>query len=144
MKEKILESDNDVMNFTGIPSLALFNKIYQGLKPLVRRKWRGSSLTYEIKRKYKKSPRKIGPQQKLTSKEEFLLTIMKIRLGLKKPLLCIPSFDKIFSSSPPRFKEYPQLHSILDATEVFLETPKNLVAQRITWSSYKHHHTAKI
>ena len=174
MDEKILESDVDVINFTGIPTFTLFNKIYQGLKPLVRRKWRGSSLTYDIKRKYKKSPRKIGPQQKLTSKEEFLMTIMKIRLGLLntdlakrfgvsvtltsrifatwvkalasylKPLLSVPSFDKIFSSSPPRFKEYPHLHSILDATEVFLETPKNLVAQRMTWSSYKHHNTAKI
>ena len=47
---------------------------------------------------------------------------------------------------PNRFKKlnYADLHSILDGTEFFIETPKNLDLQKLTWSEYKHHNTVKI
>lgn len=37
----------------------------------------------------------------------------------------------------------PDIHSILDGTEFFIETPKNLDLQKITWSDYKHHNPLK-
>ncbi len=33
---------------------------------------------------------------------------------------------------------------IVDCFEVFIERPSNLLAQAVTWSSYKHHNTIKI
>ena len=39
--------------------------------------------------------------------------------------------------------KYPTTYAIIDASEVFLETPSYLKMQSLTWSSYKHHNTAK-
>ena len=38
--------------------------------------------------------------------------------------------------------KYPTTYSIIDGTEVFLQTPLDLFMQSSTWSSYKHHNTA--
>ena len=38
----------------------------------------------------------------------------------------------------------PDLNSILDATEFFIQTPKNPDLQKLTWSDYKHHNTVKV
>ena len=32
---------------------------------------------------------------------------------------------------------------IIDCSEIFIETPKNLELQSATWSDYKHHNTLK-
>ena len=32
---------------------------------------------------------------------------------------------------------------VLDCTEIFIETPKDITIQKLTWSSYKHHNTIK-
>ena len=32
---------------------------------------------------------------------------------------------------------------IIDCFELYIDQPKNLTARNLTWSSYKHHHTAK-
>ena len=37
----------------------------------------------------------------------------------------------------------PEIHSILDGTEVFIETPINLDLLKITWSDYKYHKYSK-
>ena len=38
---------------------------------------------------------------------------------------------------------YYKCRVILDCTEVFIERPKSLLAQALTWSDYKHHNTVK-
>ena len=35
------------------------------------------------------------------------------------------------------------MHSIADATEIFIQAPKHYLLQRLTWSNYKHHNTLK-
>ena len=46
---------------------------------------------------------------------------------------------------PHAYQErYPKTYIIIDATEIFLETPTNLQIQSSTWSNYKHHNTAKL
>ena len=172
--KKILKTDKDVNFYTGIKTRELFDKILEFTKPIVRRKWRGPSFKSTIVRSFKKSPKKIGPKPKLSCREEFLLCLMKIRLGLLhedlanrfgisktlvsrifstwvkatasvlKSFVFIPDMEKIAASRPKKFHKFPKLHSILDATEIFLQTPKNHAAQRITWSNYKHHNTAKV
>ena len=34
-------------------------------------------------------------------------------------------------------------YTVVDCTEIYIETPSSLAAQSITWSSYKHHNTVK-
>ena len=80
--QRIIKTDKDVLFYTGINSKALFDKFFEYIKPLVKRKWRGPRVKSSIVRRFKNSPKKIGPNLKLSGREEFLLCLMKIRLGL--------------------------------------------------------------
>ena len=60
----------------------------------------------------------------------------EINLWLPKPL--------VQSFMPHVFKElYPSTRVIIDATEIFIETPSLPELQQITYSSYKNHNTYK-
>jgi hypothetical protein len=42
------------------------------------------------------------------------------------------------------FKEkYPTTYSIINASEIFIQVPSDLLIQSSTWSNYKHHNTGK-
>ena len=56
----------------------------------------------------------------------------------------MPSPAQVMSTLPPAFKGYSSTFAIIDASEIFLETPSDLRLQSSTWSSYKHHNTAKL
>ena len=133
-----------------IKTETLFYKFFVYIKPLVKRKWRGPSVKSSIVRHFKNSPKKIGPKLKPSGREEFLLCLMKIRLGflyedlanrflISKTLasrifstwvkaaaaVFVPKMENIVASRPNKFSIFSQLHSIADATEIFLQTPKN-------------------
>ena len=56
-----------------------------------------------------------------------------------------PEMEQVFATQPMAFKDkYPTTYSIIDASEVFIETPTDLFMQSSTWSNYKHHNTAKV
>ena len=56
----------------------------------------------------------------------------------------MPSVEQVAGTLPPVFREkYPNTYAIVDASEIFIETPTDLHMQSSTWSSYKHHNTAK-
>ena len=91
---------------------------------------------------------------KLSAREEFLLCLMKIRFGLLhedlanrflisktlasrifstcvkataavlKSLVFVPKMENIVAFRPNKFSKFSQLHSIADANEIFLQTPK--------------------
>jgi hypothetical protein len=122
----------------------------------------------------KTNPQRFGPARKLSSKSEFLMTLMKLRLGLLskdlakrfdisetlcsrivlaclracsialKCLVYMPDAETLISTKPERFRNLPDLNSIIDCTELFIETPKDLYQQSATWSDYKHHNTVKL
>ena len=55
-----------------------------------------------------------------------------------------PSIEQVPTTLPCAFQEkYPTPFSIIDGSEIFIETPSDLIMQSSTWSSYKHHNTAK-
>ena len=55
-----------------------------------------------------------------------------------------PSREQINEFMPKVFKNsYPTTRCIIDATEIFIQTPSNPQAQQITYSSYKNHNTLK-
>ena len=61
-----------------------------------------------------------------------------------KELEWCPSADQVASTLPHAFKfKYPTTYIIIDASELFVETPTDLMLQSSTWSNYKQHNTAK-
>ena len=84
---------------------------------------------------------KPGPERKLSLQQEFLLVLMKLRLGLMvkglaflskelSVLIIWPSARQIKSMLPNCYKKlYPKVRIIIDCTEVFTETPSSLDVQ---------------
>ena len=57
----------------------------------------------------------------------------------------MPDVDQVASTLPTSFRDkYQTTYAIIDATEIFLETPSDLHFQSSTWSNYKSHNTGKI
>ena len=55
-----------------------------------------------------------------------------------------PSPQQIRGTMPAIFQvKYPTTVCIIDASELFIETPSDLFLQSTSWSSYKHHNTCK-
>ncbi|XP_052235874.1 uncharacterized protein LOC127847777 [Dreissena polymorpha] len=55
-----------------------------------------------------------------------------------------PSHEQVRKTMPISFRtDYPDTRVIIDCTEIFIEQPSASVCQRETFSSYKHHNTAK-
>lgn len=76
-------SDKNVMFFTEIESRKLFMKLYNVVQPYVRRRWKGlHSTSTALKRKFKNIPKRMGPDCILNGKDEFLLCLMKLHLGM--------------------------------------------------------------
>ena len=78
-----LKTDKEVNLLTGIPTRAAFDALFDMVKKNVKklRYWTGPLKSTRKGRNLKKSPKKFGPKRELTEKDEFLLTMMKLRLG---------------------------------------------------------------
>ena len=128
----------------------------------------------KIKRKFKSQPNRFGPSRKICGFDQFLLMWMKLRLNtpnrdladrfkislatcsrifsswtkasaaVLKSLIFIPNQGVLNATKPSRFSSIPNLNMIIDCSEFFIQTPKNHLIQRLTWSSYKHHNTLKV
>lgn len=152
--KSIFSSDSNCFYFTGIPSVALFNTIFTWVSPSLA----------EMKK-----PR----ANVLTQKNQFLLTLIKIRRGFDNRFLSflfalsISSISTIFTqwvnildecfslllkwpskevcdgNRPESFKLFPNTRAIIDCTEYIIERPFMPQAQRITYSNYKHRNTLK-
>ena len=135
------------------------------MAPFVKRRWKGvKRVSSKIERKFASTPKKFGPARKLLSKDEFLLTLMKLRpellakdlasrfkvspglssqiftawlkalLGYLHNLIYVPEEKVIRATMPKRFNSLRNTHSIIDCSETFIETPKNHILQSVTWS----------
>ena len=80
--DDVLKNDDSVKFYTGIPSLGCFNLISELLTP------HDEKLKYWDKNKdkqmkYQTAPNsKPGPKRGLTLKEELIITLVRLRLGL--------------------------------------------------------------
>ena len=180
--------DTDVLFFTGLVGSIMFKSIFT----FVQRKaptmtyWDGSKKTSRLRKpqsdldillstpEYNLIPLKAGPARKLTLEQEFLMTMMRLRLGLLiedlafrlsaspgkvsqilitwikllskelSVLIIWPSRKQIRKTLPDCFRRlYPKVRTIIDCTEVFMDTPSSLETQAYLWSDYKHHCTVK-
>ena len=81
---------------------------------------------------------------KTTAIEYFWRWIDIMFITLKK-LIGMADRDHIFETIPPVFKQkFPRLTSIIDCFEVFIESPRNLLARAQCFSQYKRHCTIKV
>ena len=56
----------------------------------------------------------------------------------------MPSVEQVKGTLPHAFKDkYPDTYTIINGSEVFIETPGDLHMQSSTWSEYKSHNTSK-
>ena len=61
-----------------------------------------------------------------------------------KSLIFFPSRDIVAETMPVDFRQKQcKARVIIDCTEVFIERPRNLQTQALTWSDYKKHNTVK-
>ena len=172
--ETILKTDKLVKFYTGFQTKAVFELLYEYIEPKVVKMnyWRGSSTTKD--RADISPRKKLGRQRKLCYKDEMLLTLMKLQLDLLLediaqrfgiapstvssiittwvkgiatilgPSVTMPPPENIKANLPKCFSKYKNLRGILDCTEVFIERPRDLKLQALTWSDYKKHNTIKV
>ena len=70
-----------------------------------------------------------------------MICVLYIRL---KPLIKWPERSVLLKTMPMEFRHnFRSCVTIIDCFEVFMERPTNVKARAQTWSSYKHHNTAK-
>ncbi|XP_065639629.1 uncharacterized protein LOC136072352 [Hydra vulgaris] len=104
----------------------------------------------------------MGPPRKLVSQDEMLLCLMKLRLGLLttdlsdpfgisegicssifkswlralaeylKCFVYAPDLGTIIATTPERFHQFKNLFAIIDCSEIFIQTPKDLELQSAT------------
>ena len=77
------KTDKTINLMTGIPNRAALNALFSVVKDSVKKVnyWSGPLKSTPKGRNFKKSPKMFGPQRSLAQKDEFLLTMMKLRLG---------------------------------------------------------------
>ena len=81
-----------------------------------------------------------------TQVSNILTTWFKFLSKFLGSLVFNPAKEVVRENLPPSFRspKFNRSRHIIDCTEIFIEKPNNLHVQALTWSDYKHHHTAKI
>jgi hypothetical protein len=163
--EQISNSDDLIQFYTGFVSHQVLMHFFDFLGPAVNR------LSYwgEKQRKtIKRNKKALDPFNQLfltLVKLRLNLRVIDIaiRFGISKSLvskyfitwICFlyshlkeinwtPLAEQVAATLPAAFRDkYPMTYSILDASELFVQTPSDLFLQSSSWSNYKHHNTAK-
>lgn len=56
----------------------------------------------------------------------------------------MPTVEQVKGTMPVAFRgKYESTYAVIDGSEIFMETPSDLLLQSSTWSQYKHHNTTK-
>ncbi|XP_034026345.1 mitochondrial import inner membrane translocase subunit Tim21 isoform X2 [Thalassophryne amazonica] len=105
---KFIRTDKKVRQNTGLPNQSTLDSLYSHLEPRLKemRYWGGVKKVTSTKifRRCKKSSNKREPQRKLNGKSEFVLVLMKLRLGLSNIFLSdlfnisVSTCSKIFNT----------------------------------------------
>ncbi|XP_063400233.1 uncharacterized protein LOC134684853 [Mytilus trossulus] len=173
--EKLTKSNSNVKCFLGLPSISMLLGIFKLLEGHASKMkyWMGPDSS-DGKRWQVNNKKKPGASRKLTFFEEFVITLLRLRLGLNTyvlsllfgvsqstisrvfttwisliaqclgPLIKWPSKEKIKKHMPLSFRrKYPNTRVIIDATEFYVQRPRNPTAQSKTWSNYKSKNTFK-
>ena len=163
-----LKDDDRLFSFyTGFKSYQIFLAFYEFLGPAVNmlNYWGSKKTTHQRKKATKLKPidQLLMTLMKLRLIFNLKTLDLSFRFGVSKSAvsryimtwICflynhlkevdwMPSVQQVSATLPPAFRDkYPSTYAIIDGSEIFLETPSDLHMQSYTWSSYKHHNTAK-
>ena len=170
------QPDDKVRFYTGFVNFSMLYLMFQTLLSHGADRlnyWRGEKSMGD--RSYHgKNQQKSGIKRALRTEDEFLLTCMRLKLGLlqqhladifkvsdstvsrilntwihfiynsSKMLVPWPTKEQIMYNLPRAFMDFPNTQIVLDCTEIFIEKPSSHVAQWQTWSDYKQHNTVKL
>ncbi|XP_040360557.1 uncharacterized protein LOC121048374 [Ixodes scapularis] len=150
-----LEDPQDCQYYTGLPSSGVFYLLFGHLEKVL-------------------SKSKKGPAPCQTLAEEFLMVLVRLRTGMpvkevaRNFNMSISQFSKVFSrwilflqkalkditrfptlaevaeKQPKCFRNFPDTRIVIDGTEIKIQTPSSMNAQRQTFSPYKHGNTMKV
>ena len=74
----------------------------------------------------------------------YFITWIAFLYNELKEIPWFPTKEQVAGTLPYAFRaKYPTTVAIIDASEIFIETPSDLMLQSTSWSSYKHHNTLK-
>ncbi len=164
----ILSDDKKCFRWTGFPTVKQLETTFDWLLPAAER-----TTLWDSRRRGKISTRgkRRSPE---TLFYEYLLTLVRIRRGFDtdntayffeispqhvskifitwvnllakclQPMIKWPSTEVVKGNLPRSFQHFPTTRVIIDATEFFIQKPFRPLAQRQTWSNYKHHNTFKL
>lgn len=162
--ESIAHDNSLVTLYTGLPSYEIFLYLFELLGSAVNNlHYWGYNKKSNRKRRMKLSP--INQLFMTLVKLKLDLNIADIALRFQiststvsryfitwvcflyhelKEISWFPSKEQVTGTLPHAFRErYPTTLAIIDASEVFVETPSDLMLQSTAWSNYKHHNTFK-
>ena len=166
---KVMKDDKSISFYTGMKSVQQFNDLFAYLGK------RAANMRYWIGKKYesKRGTGLRGRDRKLTHKQEFIMTLVKLRQGLKmrfladlfdvsqptvtrvfntwikfmsnelKPLIFWPKRDLVRRRMPHTLKSLSNLVCTIDCTETFIERSRDREVYCLTFSDYKRHNTVK-
>lgn len=171
--DKIKDDNAAMLFYTGFPNYEALMSFYNYIEPKVSKMqyWKGEKLLKESQ-PYQMDKNKIkpGPSHTLTYLEEFILVLLRLKVGLfvhdladkhkscftylhymgkfsfhgTSELFPFPSQELVRKNMPQEFSEYPTSRIILDCSEVFIQRPSAMLAQSENWSDYEHHNTWKV
>lgn len=168
--ESVKKSDKSCNFWTGIPKLSVLLFIYEWILPLASKTklWMGSKRHSNRSSSHEPKKRLLSLFEEFlltlirirrgfdTNEMSFLfgvsqsqvshvfLTWVNLLYKCFKPLLEWPSASIIKKNLPRSFrKSFPKTRIVIDCSELFMQKPRSVDAQRLTWSSYKTHNTFK-
>ena len=173
--EDIEHSDHLVKLYTGLQNAKVFKLLADKLRDKAARLHyaRGSASNTPKYHQQAENRKKPGPDRKTSVEEEFFMTLVRLRQGLKEedlafrmkvsqssvnrivttwisflsrelaPLIYWPSGEEVKLYYPECFKTYPNVKAIIDCTEVYIQRPSLAEAQALTYSTYKSTNTWK-
>ena len=163
--DKIMHNDHLVSFYTGFKSFYIFLVFFQFLGPAVDR------LNYWGKKATQRKRNRVAKiksiDQLLVTLMKLRLNLKVVDLAFRfgvsascvsryittwicflyhqlKEIDWMPAVAQVSGTLPPAFRtQFQNTYALIDCSEIFVETPTDLQMQSSTWSSYKHHNTAK-
>ena len=151
--QDFFKDDNTVKDYTGLSSVtaltALYNHVadyipYTGASALDKfqqlivalHRMRQDSSHSDLSHKFR---------IKTSTSSRIFLTVLDVLYSRLKRFICWPDREQLRETMPMCFRAHFQqrVAVIVDCFELHIDRPSNLAARSNTWSSYKHHNTAK-
>ena len=145
------ENPKDVLYYTGLPSYEVLKSLFEYVKDAIKESkiltkfeqlllclicLRLGVSIVDLSKPFKVSK---------TTISRIFLNMLEVLYDYLKPLINWPGRPELQISMPQCFVDNfgRKITVIIDCFELYIDQPKSLTARNLTWSSYKHHHTAK-